>query len=338
MSRALAVRQDNNGDVILAGPAVRGLAAAFEAVDMLCSPTGASAARLLPGVAETIVARTEWIDAAPQPVRAEAIAALVRDLRARAYDDAFIFGSFHQSPLPTALVLRLAGVRRIHAVSVDYPGSLLDTRVCVPDDLHEVERNLRVLDAAGVSRPSDDVLALTGLPSVERFALPRAYVVVHPGASVPARAWAPEKNRALVAALAARGTTVVVTGSQAEADLCRRTANGNARVLAGETTFAEYAAIVRDARALVVGNTAGGHVAAAVGTAVVSIFPPTVPAVRFRPRHVPCELLGDQTIACAGCRARVCPVAGQPCIGTLEPADVLAALDRLGARADVRAA
>ena len=37
--------------------------------------------------------------------------------------------SFHQSPLPTALVLRLAGVARITGASVDYPGSLLDVRL-----------------------------------------------------------------------------------------------------------------------------------------------------------------------------------------------------------------
>ena len=39
-----------------------------------------------------------------------------------------IFTSFHQSPLPTALALRMAGVPRIAAISEDYPGSLLDVR------------------------------------------------------------------------------------------------------------------------------------------------------------------------------------------------------------------
>jgi ADP-heptose:LPS heptosyltransferase len=51
-----------------------------------------------------------------------------------------------------------------------------------------------------------------------------------------------------------------------------------------------------------------------MGTPVVSIFPPTVPASRFRPWMVKHVLLGDQQIACAGCRSRVCPIPGQPCL------------------------
>ena len=50
MRRVLVVRLDGAGDVLLAGPAVRAVAAAAE-VTMLCGPDGAGAARLLPGVA-----------------------------------------------------------------------------------------------------------------------------------------------------------------------------------------------------------------------------------------------------------------------------------------------
>ncbi len=327
MRHALAVRQDNNGDVILAGPAIRGLAAAFDRVTVLCSPHGEAAARLLPGVDAVVVARTEWIDAAPRRIDRAATLALVDRIAALRVDDAFVFGSFHQSPLPTALVLRLAGVPRVHAVSVDYPGSLLDTRAAAPDDNHEVERNLRLLAAAGIPPPPDDRLELQALPARDR-SLPESYVVVHPGATVPARAWSADKNRSLVAALAARGERVLVTGSAAERALCAFVSDGEATVVC-DRSFAAYAAVVRDARAIVVGNTAGAHVAAAVGTPVVSLFAPTIPPVRFRPWRVPHALLGVHGIACAGCRARTCPIPGQPCLGDVEVAEVLAALSEL---------
>jgi hypothetical protein len=42
---------------------------------------------------------------------------------------------------------------------------------------------------------------------------------------------------------------------------------------------------------------------------------------------VPHALLGRLDIACAGCRARRCPIAGQPC---LEPFTVETVLDALG--------
>jgi ADP-heptose:LPS heptosyltransferase len=79
----------------------------------------------------------------------------------------------------------------------------------------------------------------------------------------------------------------------------------------------------------VVGNTGPAHLAAAVGTPVVSLYAPTVPAVRWRPWGVPHVLLGDQEIACAGCRARVCPYEGHPCLGAVSVDEVVAAVEAL---------
>ena len=92
------------------------------------------------------------------------------------------------------------------------------------------------------------------------------------------------------------------------------------------------------AEAVVVGNTGPAHLAAAVGTPVVSLFAPTVPPVRWRPWGVPHELLFHD-VPCAGCRARTCPVEGHPCLGEVAVAEVLAAVERLApAREPVGAA
>ncbi len=99
--------------------------------------------------------------------------------------------------------------------------------------------------------------------------------------------------------------------------------------LGGRTSLTELAGVLAGAAAVVCGNTGAAHLAAAVGTPVVSIYAPTVPAVRWRPWGVPHVLLGNQQIACAGCRARTCPVAGHPCVDTLAPEDVADALERL---------
>jgi ADP-heptose:LPS heptosyltransferase len=79
----------------------------------------------------------------------------------------------------------------------------------------------------------------------------------------------------------------------------------------------------------VVGNTGPAHLAAAVGTPVVSLFAPTVPAVRWRPWQVPHQLLGDQAALCANSRARVCPVQGHPCLRSVTVDDVLEAVEEL---------
>ena len=139
MTHVLAVRLDNDGDVLLAGPAVRAVAAAAERVTLLCGPRGRQAAGLLPGVDDILVWRAPWIDPEPEPVDAADVGALVARIAELGADRALVLGSFHQSPLPTALVLRLAGVRWIGATSADYPGALLDLRHRIPDDVHEVD-------------------------------------------------------------------------------------------------------------------------------------------------------------------------------------------------------
>ena len=50
MTHVLAVRLDNDGDVLLAGPAIRALAHGAEHVTLLHGPRGRRAAALLPGV------------------------------------------------------------------------------------------------------------------------------------------------------------------------------------------------------------------------------------------------------------------------------------------------
>ena len=326
--RVLAVRLDNAGDVLLTGPALRAIAAGAESVTLLCGPRGRAAADLLPGIDSVLEFRAPWIDPEPDPVERTAIDELVRRLRSAAFDEAVVFTSFHQSPLPTALVLRLAGIPRVAAVSVDYPGSLLDVRHAVPDDVHEVERALSLAKAAGYPLPAGDsgALAVRPLPPQVRA---EPYVVVHPGASVPARAWAPDRHRRLVTALAEDGRRVLVTGGPDERVLTEYVAGGDGVDLGGRTWLAGLAVVLAGASVGGTGNTGPAHLGAAVGTPVVSLYAPTVPAVRWRPWGVPHVLLGRQDIACAGCRARTCPYDHHPCLGEVEVTDVMDAVDLL---------
>lgn len=320
-SRTLVARLDNLGDVLLAGPAVRA-AAARGPVTVLTGPAGAAAASLLPGVDEVIVWDAPWVGFSPPPVDRRQVAALVERLSGR-FGRAAILTSFHQSPLPLALLLRIAGVKEIAAVSVDYPGSLLDHRVAYVDRLHEVEQNLAVTSALGLPVPDDDRLSVR-VPSVS---LPRRpYVVVHPGASVPARALPARLARDVTTRLADGGRRVVVTGSAAEA---ARLPLPGVVDLRGRTPLPRLAAILAGAEAVVVGNTGPAHLAAATGTPVVSVFAAVVPAHRWRPWRIPSVVLGDGGVPCAGCRSRVCPLADQPCVSGVGADDVLAALASL---------
>jgi ADP-heptose:LPS heptosyltransferase len=326
----LVARLDNAGDVLLQGPMVRAIAAGADRVVFLAGPAGAEAARLLPGVDEVWTWRCPWIDAHPAPVDPADVADLTARVRALAAAEAVVSTSFHQSPLPLALLLRIAGVPRIAAISVDYPGSLLDVRHRVDDDLPEAERALSLASAAGFALPAGDDGRLAVRRPLPPIAQEPGYVVVHPGASVPARAWPPERCAAAVEALADAGHRVLVTGGPGEQELTAAVAGTRGVDLGGSTDLAGLAALLDGAAAVVVGNTGPAHLAAAVGTPVVSLFAPVVPAERWAPYGVPSVLLGDQFAPCRNTRARECPVPGHPCLTSVSPADVVAAVEKVG--------
>lgn len=334
--RVLVARLDGAGDVLLSGPAVRAVAAAAGTeVVLLCGPEGAAAGRLLPGAARVLEWSCPWIrNPAPEPSRA-LLDGLVHAVRRTGAEEALILTSFHQSPLPLALLLREAGVRTITGASVDYAGSLLTHRLKpgedFPEDQPEAERALRIAAAAGYRLPAGDDgrLRLGPLPDVSHLVGPGPYVVVHPGAAVPARAWPPLHHAAAVELLTAAGYRVLVTGGPAEKELTATVAAVAGLDLGGRTDLAALASVLAGAEAVVVGNTGPAHLAAAVGTPVVSLFSPVVPAIRWAPYRVPLELLGDQQAACRLSRARDCPVPGHACLSGISPEEVVAAVQRL---------
>ena len=355
MTRILAVRLDSDGDVLLTGPAIRALAD-IGTVDLLASPSGAAAARLLPGVHTVLEFNAPWSGFRPPAVDTESTLDLVERLRTSGYDRAVIFTSFHQSPLPMALLARMAGIGHIVGTSMDYPGSLLDVRLKRADPPfggHEVEAALEAAVAAGASRPKHPDLRVRHPLPPPPDQLPVAlraggYVVLHPGASVPARGLRADHAGAIAAALAAAGHVVVVTGGPAERQLVaetvawarRRCPDATVLDLAGTTDLAGLASVLESADCTVVGNTGPAHLSAAVGTPVVSLFSPVVPAERWRPYGVAVKLLGDQHAPCQGSRARDCPVPGHPCLSGVSGADVVAAVAELTQPTDqpVRAA
>ena len=338
--RVLVVRGDAAGDVLLTGPAIRAVAAGADEVIMLCGPRGRAAARLLPGVGQLVEWTQPWIDPTPEPIDPADQRRFVARVTELAIDHAIIFTSYHQSPLPLALLLRMAGVPRVSAISDDYPGSLLNLRHRVPLGVPEPERALSLAAAAGFGLPADDHGGL--MVRRDRLepspAAPTAdYLVVHPGSSVAARACPPAQCREFVAALAAAGHQVVVTGSRSEQGLTSYVAGEVAQDLGGRTNLAQLGGLLAGAGCLVVGNTGPAHLAAAVGTPVVSLYAPTVPFGQWGPYRVPWVRLGDAAAGCRHSRATSCPLPGHPCLSTVTPDQVVTAVELLRGQPSSRA-
>jgi HAD superfamily hydrolase (TIGR01662 family) len=311
----LVVRPDSLGDLLLTGPAIRAVSGRAGRVTLWCGERGSAAAGLLPGVDDLISWTAPWIAADAAPVSPVDTAALVAEVKAAEVDEAIVFTSFHQSPLPTALVLRLAGVRRISAICEDYPGSLLDVRHQVAEGLPEPLRALSLAAAAGYSLPPDD----DGRLRVLMTEVPRDpdLVVLHPGSHASARAIPPELAVAVHDALIADGWKVTLTAGPDEGVL------GDLR---------DLAELLARARCVVAGNSGPAHLAAAVGTPVVSLFAPTVPFGQWGPHGVPVVRLGDPLAPCAGSRVADCRSDEHNCLASMAADDVVQAVNRLAPR------
>ncbi len=268
--------------------------------------------------------RADWIEGRPQPVDAARIASDIARYAAfasRRSVHLHVVPSKPAADRPPVAARRACRASRRSASTIRVRCSTCACRsptTCTRSSAHSP--SVRAAWLCGARRRR--TLAYRALPLRDRSAAAH-YIAVQPGASVPARAWDPHKLRALVARLRAGGEDVILLGSDEERELDALRRRNQRRVdWAGTTTYAEFAAVVRDARALIVGNTSGLHVAGAVGTPVVTIFPPTIPSFASRRGAYRMLRSGDQTIACAGCRARTCPIPAQPCTGCVGVDDV----------------
>ncbi|MGA5699315.1 glycosyltransferase family 9 protein [Peterkaempfera bronchialis] len=147
------------------------------------------------------------------------------------------------------------------------------------DDEHERIRWCRLLTWYGIPADPDDLRITAPGPASPA---PDA-IVLHPGADAGARRWPAARFAEVAAALTARGRRVVVTAGPGEAQLARQVADlaglPAAQVLGapGGLTFGGLAAVLAQARALVVGDTGPAHLATALGTPSVVLFGPVAP-------------------------------------------------------------
>lgn len=337
--RLLVTRLDNLGDVILLSPALRALRAALPetAITLMASPAGSRAEPLLPWIDEVIAHRAVWQDASgAMGLDAAREQALIDDLRRRDFDGAIFFTSFSQTPYVIAYACYLAGIPLRLGQSKEFGGSVLTQWVrSLPDDVHQAERNLALLEAAGfrverrdleLSLPHDVQRSADALLRDSNVSPDEPYIVVAPGASCAARRYDPARFAAVARQLAETlNATVVLLGSEREANLLptldspRR---GRVVVLIGRTSVPELAAVIRRAGLAVVNNSGPLHLADAFGVPTVVLYSGTDLVSQWRPRRSAAKLLGRPT-PCTPCYGFECPY-GMECLD-IPPSDVVAA-------------
>lgn len=317
MSRLVAVRLDNIGDVIMLGPALESLKRMLPGVSitLLTSPVGTRVAPLLPSVDDAMAHRASWQSIRGTREDADPDERLLSALRKAHFDAAVIFTSFSQSPHPAACACRDAGIPLRLGQSKEFGGSILTHWVTpLPDETHQVDRNLHLLETAGIPAATrrlnievpraeeDSIRRLLAAPgTTEKSPL----AVLFPGASCSARRYPEERFSQVARLLSTSGLAVVVVGSERESALCSSVASSaGGRSMAG-ISVPEIAALVEMADLVVTNNSAGVHIADALDTPVVVLYSGAEHRGQWRPRSAPSVVLGARP-NCSPCHLFEC--------------------------------
>jgi ADP-heptose:LPS heptosyltransferase len=274
------------GDLLCVVPALRALRTAWPAADLTyigLPRTEWFAERFSPYIDrfEPLRAWSGLPETADDPAEQEAFSSR---MRARRFDIAFQLHG--DGPVTNDLIATLGASR---TAGLARPGAPRPDARTFPDvpDASEVERTLLPVRAAGVAT-DDRGLAWPESPFDVRglFGLePDTYAVLHAGASLPSRRWAPAGFARVADVLGGLGLEIVLTGVAAEAAITRRVAASTRAPtvdLAGALDLGGAAALIRRARLVVTNDTGVSHLAAAVGTPSVVVFTVTDPG-RWKP-------------------------------------------------------
>lgn len=336
IERVLVVQTAFLGDVVLTTPLFRAIKTLRPSprVTVVTTPAGRALLGGHPFLDEIVVHDKRGADRGPRGVLAA-----VRAARA-ARPDAAVAA---QRSARTGILVRASGA----PLRVGFAGAAgrwaYTERIAWRAEDHAVRRYLALGAPLGVDPPAADPAPVLGVGEEARarvasllsehgIGAAEPVLAVAPGSVWGTKRWTPEGFAAVLGWAEREGLRPVLAGSPEEAPLCAEIASqagGAPPVLAGRIGLADLPALLARARALVVNDSGPGHVASAVGTPVVAVFGPTVPAFGYTPWGERNAIVEQTGLACRPCDShgpRVCPLGHHRCMREIPADRVIAAL------------
>jgi heptosyltransferase II len=346
--RRVLVREVNwLGDLVISRPALRAIRRAWPDAHLAVLVT-----RDLAGFFDG----ARWIDEVISYTRSRGLrsatdaARIAARIRAGSFDLAILFPNSFSS----ALWMVLAGVRNRAGYAIDGRGPLLTHKLAPPADAltgHQMHYWLAMLRATlGIDTDADAIVpgaspeatidvhephraAMRAWLAARRQHPDRPLIALAPAAAFgPAKEWPAERYSALIDLMGEREAECVLVGAPAERPRCEAVARGSrsgALVAAGETGIGELIALLSLCDGFAGNDSGSMHLAAALNLPTVAVFGSTNPN-RTGPLGARIAVL-YRALECSPCLARTCRFGHYHCLTSIEPAEVVSALENLGA-------
>ncbi|MBF8247540.1 MAG: Lipopolysaccharide heptosyltransferase II [Bacteroidetes bacterium] len=250
---------------------------------------------------------------------------MVQSLKSTSYQLAVIP---HRS-IRSSLLAKLAGIPTRVGFDRSSGRMFLTNIVRYRNELHEIDRNISLLEGLGQKHESRELPAIypsrndskhvEKLLSAHGFARSQRLIALAPGTIWNTKRWMIERFADLGKRLVANGFRVVLIGGPEDKSLCDKLVasvrSSNILNTAGEISLLQSAELLSRCRVLVSNDSAPMHIAVAMRTPVVAIFGATVPSFGFAPygEH-------DVVVETTGLSCRPCSIhGGEKCpIGTFD--------------------
>jgi heptosyltransferase-2 len=289
ISRILIIQTAFLGDVILCTPLIRATRKLFphSFISFLLIPETENILENNPHLNEILV-----YDKKGKEKGLKNFAKQVKKIGKRNFDLAII----PHRHIRSALLAYLAGIPQRIGFDRSTGSFLFTQKVTYQDDLHEIDRNLRLLDDFGHA-PLDRTPEL--FPSREDFSYASrllrnsgveendTIIGIAPGSVWSTKRWLPERFAKVSDRLIKEtGSKVVFLGSKQDERLCSEIANlmtEKPLILAGKTSILQSAAVISRCKVILSNDSAPVHISSAMKRSVVAIFGSTVPEFGFAP-------------------------------------------------------
>ena len=339
--RALFIRFGGMGDILLATPSVRAVAAAFPGIqiDFVVGGGMTDALSGHPDVREILTFDKRGVDS-----RLDHFLPFLVKIAKKRYD---LVVNLHPSA-KSYLMAAASGARTKLTFE-----KRMEVRADTGRVAHAVDdfaKELRPLGIDGVPDRSLDFivpgaahLRVAGLLAELNVSEHDRLLAINPAASRPLNRWPLERFAEVAAFWAGQpGVKVAVTGAPAafktvmdgldEVSLAREVAAADPRILnlAGQLSVKEFGALLARADTLLTCDTGPMHIGAALGTPLVVLSGAADPD-RTGPLTANSTVLIERALECVPCRDRICRRGDVLCMSSLTTENVIAAIgERLG--------
>jgi heptosyltransferase-2 len=336
----LIVRTDRIGDVVLTTPAIKAVRQSYPSsrVSVLVTPATSDLVNGNPYLDDILLD-----DRCGRHKNPFGFLRLVQEIRSKQFDLAIIFHTKRRYNL----ACYLAGIPCRLGYKDKNFGYLLTDPLKDERPLgkkHEAQYCMDLLKPIGIEEGGLDIFVPMQKEAddwamnwiLENNLMPNEFIAIHPGASDPTKCWPAANFASLMDSLAERYALKIVLIGAAQTsilaqDILRQTRHPDQYLdLTGKTRLAQTVSLLRRTRILISNDSGPVHVAAGVGTNVISLFlrdQPGINAERWRPLGDKSYILkneaGEEIKLDSKCKA----VSGQP--GSISVEKVLEAVEQI---------